>query len=506
MTVPKQPEAAVPENAAPEKVSEQTNAAAVQAPDQTAEIAQAQSPKPVNPDIEEGLDAIYPNSKPAEEAPGVAFANEDAQDAADAAAAKRSRDQIEFLSVQQLIEEIQAAREALNNEEGEKHIRSYIDALNTGFKQQFVVPKVAADAPVNNGQLFLNVIDGLQTKPNDTNDGLVTKALQGLKLKSVDANATIFGTTSGSGNIHITDKGIHFHAVNDSSKKATGKFTEVEARQIALLVMHNKDMLPPNAIRLTGTKEQKALIQSEIEKLSATLPEGARPVLSAKKEPSFWGASAPFAKQAAAPETTSAKTKAPAQQSTESEEKADDVEAAAKDSSAETTVADTPPAEAPVSGNVEANNTSEQQAPPVLDLSAYDMDGEQDQAARDRMEELLNQYPDMTQNAEAVTIYPNPEGVSAFKVRMQEPSSELSEMKDVIFTQEENRLKVQTIEGDDVYARLTTKPVQKTETKLSGDFDTVRQDAPAGASTEENPQTPAPQVLPKADGPGQHIA
>ena len=113
----------------------------------------------------------------------------------------------------------------------------------------------------------------------------------------------------------------------------------------------------------------------------------------------------------------------------------------------------------------------------------------------------------MAQNAETVTIYPETDkAVDAFKVSMQEPSSDLFTMKDVIFTQEDDKLKVQAIEGDDKYERLTTKPLEKAETKLAGEFDSARQETPEADDSDQQPGITGTPQPPKPDAPGQHIA
>lgn len=142
-----------------------------------------------------------------------------------------------------------------------EYVNSYRDFLNRKFAATlngtFVIPKVESFTNINNA-IFFDLL---------------------LRSAQYSAVTEIIAPSTHSGRYDISETGIFFDAYKNAEKNEPLPFSQTEARDIALLAMHNSTLLPPGTMRITGNAEQKALILHEIKLLNAFLPKNARMIV-----------------------------------------------------------------------------------------------------------------------------------------------------------------------------------------------------------------------------------
>lgn len=192
-------------------------------------------------------------------------AEAEAESAADASAYDA-----DFLSLDELIEQIRTKKPELPESDFE-NVRKLFESINDRSNGKMGIPRTVEGATLDNADLALELYN--TTKVGTGAYGLLRK------------QGAVFGSASGTGEFKMREGAVFYHGKGGflSSILGNKSFTQEDARQIALLAMHNKDMLPPNAIKITGTKEQRAMIKAEIDKLNESLPEGTQLKLTAKQ-------------------------------------------------------------------------------------------------------------------------------------------------------------------------------------------------------------------------------
>lgn len=194
------------------------------------------------------LDRPETTSTAQEQVAGIAARSE--EEKVEAAKTKRA---YEELSWEMLLEQMKPLY--AETEFPEAEITKFKDELVARYGDAFVIPKVADDAPENNGQLFNKLFK---------------------TLKAVEGSLGKFFHTEEGATIDASAKGVFF-------LKGEKEFTAEDAHKIALLAMHNKNLMPPNEIKLTGKPEERLLILSEIKKLNDLLPQNARFTIDAQQ-------------------------------------------------------------------------------------------------------------------------------------------------------------------------------------------------------------------------------
>lgn len=208
-----------------------------------------------------------------EERPGVAAPDATAADIAghadkpeeqalkNAASRKSGKFPFETLEWEELLEQLGNLVPQSKGPANREYINSYKNFLDrkfgTALNGAFVIPKVANFPNMNNAVCF---------------DCLLGSA-------RYSAAAEVITPSTQSGFYDISEKGIFFAALKNSENDKTPPFSATEARDIALLAMHNSTLLPPGTMRITGNAEQKALILHEIKLLNAFLPKNARMIV-----------------------------------------------------------------------------------------------------------------------------------------------------------------------------------------------------------------------------------
>jgi hypothetical protein len=277
----------------------------------------------------------------------------------------------------------------------------------------------------------------------------------------------------------------------DDTGKAKKPFGPVEARTIALLAMHNKDLLPPNAIKITGTPEQRALIRLEVYKLNESLPESLRFNIDDGSKPK-------------APAQTATQGRGPSLvekiwgKVTGKPVAAAPAAAAATDDVLDLTEENI--AHAPT-GAGEALGESMAQA--MVDEVRGVQAAPEGPSERDVLEETLNQHAShIVKSAEKVGEFDTTDHgrQDLFKARLQTvqatqpPFNGPETMKDVIFHQAGDRLKILAVEGDFMFNKLLEKNVEdQAQSALNKEFGTAGQGETPSLADDENfigPRTP----------------
>lgn len=415
------------------------------------------------------------------ELPG--FARADAADEQEAKEKKRAKEAAaleDYLKWEELEEEIKATfgdkgdnfevTLQLNNTlQSAKRIYATLDMA---VQEGAAIPRVAENSQKNNVDLFLELNSRLKAIVYSE----VTNTLNGLKLTTKDPNAAYFVSHTGNGVVSAGQKGIFFHAGLGASALERKPFTQDDARAMALLAFHNRDLLPPNKIKLTGSKLHQSMIKAEIDKLNQCLPE--------HKQFKIYDPNSPEAKQERGPslldkiwgkvtgkpgtDTTTANTQAPQT-------------ATAEDNTLDLTDFALPEA------TTQAPST-------FVPLPAESPEATADRNAR---EEALNLHPEQfLKIAEKVGTIDIVEGSpqDLFKARIQPPASDMTNMKDVLFVQKDDKLKIVAVEGDGTFERLTSPPEQKLASDLNKGFGAAGQgETPVVTQDDENfigPRTP----------------
>lgn len=181
--------------------------------------------------------------------------------AKDAAAQKRRQFPFEILDWEDLLEEMKLRDPRVADEPLKSRLDRYANKLNNHFRGSFVIPKVDDSSKISNADLFADLIKNTRVE------------------NMFGTRFTKFVSSAGTGTYQVSHKGISFKAGKNAASKQENAFTEVEARQIATLAMHNADLLPPGSLKITGNPQQRAMIFVEIEKLNQLLPENARMIV-----------------------------------------------------------------------------------------------------------------------------------------------------------------------------------------------------------------------------------
>lgn len=417
------------------------------------------------------------------ELPG--FARADAGDEQEAKEKKRAKEAAalaDYLEWEELEEEIKATfgdkgdnyDVAVQIDNTLESARRIYFTLNTAAMEGAAIPRVAENSPKSNADIFLELNSRLKAIAYSD----VASKLNGLNFTAKDANEAYFASHTGNGVVTAGQKGIFFQAGQGASALQRKPFTQEDARNMALLAMHNKDLLPPNAIKLTGTPQHQALIKNAINELNESLPQHMRleihgdkpkaPASEAKKErgPSLLDKF--VAKVTGKPVGGTAAPAAPA--------------APAEDTLELTEIA-------PPESGAEAESTS-------TTLAAESPEAK---AERDELEDVLNTYPDVIKGTAAKVgsidiVEGSPQDL--FKARIQKPSGDLSGMKDVLFVERDDKLKIVAVEGDGTFDKLL-KPAEPEQaaSDLSKGFGAAGQgETPVASQDDENfigPRTPA---------------
>lgn len=390
---------------------------------------------------------------------------------------------IHFLTWEELLEEIKASREVSEPEIAQ--LNAIHAALDSGFNGQFGAPKLVDGIGTTNGQLFETLSTGAAVASADQTKAIID-ALKEKKSFIASDNTTFLSTSNGA--LSIGKQGVHFHAGKDEATGQPKEFTQEDAKKIAILAMHNKDLLPPNAVALTGTPEQRSMIKTEMENLNKMLPPNAQFIFDDELSAP---ASAPH--KASLTEVVGGKMGKGFEDLKRRLRLGGKPADEAQDAAPETT---TPP-----QGDVlELSKTDiapETPAEVQSTVKTHAAETPEAQVERAALEEVLNQFPQaILKNSEKVTEI---DSQDVYKARIQEPSSDLSNMKDVLFIQNDEKLKIIAVEGDGNFERLLTKPeTQKPASELGEGF------KPAAEGVSEDHADfigpPRPPASPRASG------
>lgn len=248
----------------------------------TAPVPQDQFASAKGAHIEEQLDI-----------PAIISVSPDQTDATTQAEAKKAAEasayDADFLSLEELLEQVKIKKPDADIDS----VRKVFESINETSNGKMGIPRTVEGAALDNADLALELHGLTQLKPAKS---MFSKTLQ-----------TVFTSASDNGTVKVREGVVAFHAGRESVGGLFKKkeFTQDDARQIALLAMHNKDMLPPNAIKITGTKTQRDMIKAELDKLNEVLPQTRQFALTAKQEKEL-GALNTARPEAAAPEVSSA--------------------------------------------------------------------------------------------------------------------------------------------------------------------------------------------------------